>query len=34
MLLDMLQTRDVTPVNHEIPGELVIRESAAAPARK
>lgn len=34
MLLDSLQTRDLTPVNHEIPGELVIRESAATPARK
>jgi LacI family transcriptional regulator len=34
MLLDSLRTRDFTPVNQEIPGELVIRESAAAPARK
>ena len=34
MLLDSLRTRDFTPVNQEIPGELVVRESAAAPARK
>ena len=34
MLLDGLRTRDFTPVNQEIPGELVIRESAAAPPRK
>jgi LacI family transcriptional regulator len=30
MLLDSLRTGDFTPVNQEIPGELVIRESAAA----
>jgi len=34
MLLDSLRDREFTPVNHEIPGELVIRESAAAPRRK
>ena len=34
MLLDGLRTRDFTPVNQEIPGELVIRESAGAPPRK
>ena len=34
MLLDSLRTRDFTPVNQEIPGELVVRESAAPPARK
>jgi LacI family transcriptional regulator len=34
MLLDSLRTRDFTPLNQEVPGELVIRESAAAPARK
>ena len=34
MLLDSLRTGDFTPVNQEIPGELVIRESAAAPSRK
>jgi DNA-binding LacI/PurR family transcriptional regulator len=34
MLLDSLRTRDFTPVNQEIPGELVVRESAAAPSRK
>jgi LacI family transcriptional regulator len=34
MLLDSLRSRDFTPVNQEIPGELVVRESAAAPARK
>ena len=34
MLLDSLRTGDFTPVNQEIPGELVVRESAAAPSRK
>jgi DNA-binding LacI/PurR family transcriptional regulator len=34
MLLESLRSRDFTPVNQEIPGELVIRESAAAPSRK
>jgi LacI family transcriptional regulator, galactose operon repressor len=34
MLLDSLRNRDFVPVNQEIPGELVIRESAAAPSRK
>jgi LacI family transcriptional regulator len=30
MLLDSLRTGDFSPVNQEIPGELVVRESAAA----
>jgi LacI family transcriptional regulator len=34
MLLESLRTRDFTPVNQEIPGELVVRESAAPPSRK
>ena len=34
MLLDSLRTGDFAPVNQEIPGELVVRESAAAPPRK
>jgi LacI family transcriptional regulator len=34
MLLDSLRTGDFTPVNQEIPGELVIRESAAARSQK
>lgn len=34
MLLEGLRTRDFTPLNQEIPGELVIRESAAAPPRQ
>jgi LacI family transcriptional regulator len=33
MLLESLRSGDFTPVNQEIPGELVIRESAAAPSR-
>ena len=34
MLLESLRTRDFTPVNQEIPGELVVRESAAPPPKK
>jgi len=34
MLLESLRTRDFTPVNHEIPGELVVRESAGPPPKK
>ena len=34
MLLDGLRTGDFTPINQEIPGELIVRESAAAPSRK
>jgi LacI family transcriptional regulator len=34
MLLESLRSRDFTPVNQEIPGELVVRESAGPPPRK
>jgi LacI family transcriptional regulator len=33
LLLDSLRTGDFAPVNQEIPGELVVRESAAAPQK-
>ena len=33
MLLDSLRTGDFSAVNQEIPGELVVRESAAAPPK-